>query len=72
MWFVFARFGFRTGERNAENTRAKCRKVSFIFKLYKCMLTDCHVWHGWTIYVKRYSSPVTGLEWPRGFQEVKR
>jgi hypothetical protein len=20
---------------------------------------------------KRYSSPVTGLEWPRGFQEVK-
>jgi hypothetical protein len=21
--------------------------------------------------VKRYSSPVTGLEWPRGFQEVK-
>ena len=22
-------------------------------------------------YKKRYSSPVTGLEWPRGFQEVK-
>jgi hypothetical protein len=22
-------------------------------------------------YQYRYSSPVTGLEWPRGFQEVK-
>jgi hypothetical protein len=28
--------------------------------------------HGLECYTsKRYSSPVTGLEWPRGFQEVK-
>ena len=28
---------------------------------------------GWQLIknLKRYSSPVTGLEWPRGFQEVK-
>jgi len=38
-------------------------------------LEEIHCLHAALVFYpegsKRYSSPVTGLEWPRGFQEVK-
>jgi len=40
---------------------------------YVCVFVYVYMYMYIYIYikVKMYSSPVTGLEWPRGFQEIK-
>ena len=42
-----------------------------IHLLYKCAAAkQLHHSKEMTFHCKRESSPITGLEWPRGFQEV--
>ena len=70
---MFNYFSFRTScplRDNAENIAEPVRPQITIWKMhFACWIpksTDSHL-----EYLKKKSSPVTGLEWPRGFQGVK-
>jgi len=61
--------------------KVECEQVSAVAKVVcgarKGYCGDMLSVQGWSMLLsedgkgKRYISPVTGLEWPRGFQEVK-
>ena len=56
-----------------KKTRCPLQAVVAISAQPFCVFSDIFIWgyDGYRDKGKRYSSPVTGLEWPRGFQEVK-
>jgi len=73
LWY--GTFYMRRYKQSSFNDCTFCYNIWLHYFCANSLLCSCirtFVLSVWAVHaLKRYSSPVTGLEWPRGFQEVK-